>query len=268
MFSRLRTYLHHRRRLDFLIAGAEKAGTTALFAYLRRIPGIYMPIIKELHFFDRDDRYGDGSDFSRLHKWYLLAPPGALIGEATPTYLMNIGSLPRIYDYNPDIKVIVLLRSPVRRAYSAWNYRRARLRDKRDFMTAVRVEVESGGDLAVARENKYRYIGAGRYAGQIRAARRVFAAENLMLLKYEDFARDQAAHVRSVVRFLDGRQDVTVPTVRRVNAWRYDRLMSRAEFDAVLKLYEGEIAEVEALTGWDCGDWRNFEGSTAAAPWR
>ena len=145
--SRIKSYLHNRPKLDFLIVGAEKAGTTALFAYLRQIPGVYIPFNKELNFFDRDHRYGDGKDFSPLHRWFLLAPKGALLGEATPTYLVNPHCFSRIYDYNPDIKVVALLRSPVRRAYSAWNYRRARLRDKRDFMTAVKVEVESGADI-------------------------------------------------------------------------------------------------------------------------
>ncbi len=262
--NRVRAYLSNRRRLDFVIAGAEKAGTTALFAYLRRVPGIYMPFIKEMHFFDRDDRYRP-DDFARVHKWFLLAPRNALLGEATPTYFMNTGSFRRLHDYNPDIKVIAILRSPVRRAYSAWNYRRVRLRDKRDFMTAVRVEVETGADITIARENKYRYIGGGRYAEQIREARLVFPPENLMILKYEDFTRDQVATVREVVRFLGGPADVAIARVRRVNAWRYNRPLSKAEFDAILPLYEDDIAEVEALTGWDCSDWRRFEGSAASA---
>jgi hypothetical protein len=247
-----------------MIVGAEKAGTTALFAYLRRVPGVYMPLIKELNFFDRDHHYLDGTDFASLHKWFLFAPRSALIGEATPTYLMNPSCFSRIYDYNPNIKVIAILRSPVRRAHSAWNYRRVRLRDKRDFMTAVRVEVESGGDLTVARENKYRYIGAGRYSEQLREARRVLPAENLMLLKYEDFNRDQVAHVRAAIRFIGGPDHVDIPRIRRVNVWRYDRPLSEAEFETVLDLYDDEISEVEALTGWDCSDWRSFEGKTVS----
>ena len=255
----LRAYLHRRPRLDFLIVGAEKAGTTALFAYLRTVPGLYLPLIKELGFFDRDERYRNGGDFSALHRWLLPAPRGALLGEATPTYLMNPHCLQRIHDYNPAIKVIAILRSPVRRAHSAWNYRRARLRDSRDFMTAVRVEIESGGDLAVARENKYRYVGAGLYAAQIREAMRLFPPAQLLLMKYEDFNRDQPAHVRTAVRFLGGPENFELQRLRRVNVWRYQRPLAREEFDALLPHYLADIAEVEALTGWDCADWRRYE---------
>lgn len=261
----LRAYLHRRPRLDFVIVGAEKAGTTALFAYLRTVPGLHLPLIKELNFFDREQRYGDGSDFSLLHRWLLLAPGAAIRGEATPTYLMNPHCLQRIYDYNPDIKIIAILRSPVRRAHSAWNYRRARLRDSRDFLTAVRVEVESGADTRVARENKYRYVGAGCYAAQIREAQRVFPAHNLLLIKYEDFNGDQPGHVRNVVRFLGGPGDFHLQRVRRVNVWGYQRPLLREEFDAVLPHYLPDIAEVEQLTGWDCSDWRRFEDNKPTA---
>ena len=218
-----------------------------------------MPLNKELNFFDRDDRYRDGSDFSALHRWFVFAPPGAIMGEATPSYLKNPSCFKRIYDYNPNIKVIVILRSPVRRAYSAWNYRRVRFRDKRDFMTAVRVEVESGGDIAVARENKYRYIGTGRYADQIREARRALPPDNLMILKYEDFARDQIAHVRAAARFIGASDQADIPRIRRANVWGYNRPLSMAEFQTVLELYQDEITEIEALTGWDCSDWREFD---------
>jgi len=262
----LKAWLNARRRLDFLIIGAEKAGTTALFSYLRSLPDVYIPFNTELNFFDRDHRYGDGTDFSPLHRWFLLAPKGRLLGEATPTYLMNPDCFERIRAYNPWMKVVAILRSPVRRAYSAWNYRRARLRDSRDFMTAVRVEIESGGDLLVARENKYRYVGAGMYAGQIRKAISAFAPENLLLIKYEDFNRAQETTVRQVARFIGSSAAPRVPRAHRTNVWSYKAPLARDEFDALLPYYEADIAAVEALTGWDCSDWRRFDSRSAVSP--
>jgi len=256
----VRRYLNAMPRLGFVIVGAEKAGTSALFAYLRRVPGLYGPILKELNFFDRDDRWGDGTDVSALHRWFLGAPAGAIRGEATPSYLKNPHCLPRIVAYNPQIKVIALLRSPVLRAFSAWNFRRARFRDRRDFLTAVRVEVETGGDLRAARENKYRYIDTGRYGAQLRILRQVVPPENLLVIKYEDFRRDQAAHVRAAIGFVGGPSDTRFAQPLEVNVWRYDRHLTTAEFDAVLPLYADDIADVEAQLGWDCRDWRRPKG--------
>lgn len=254
----LTAWLNARPKLDFLILGAEKAGTTAVYSYLRRVPDVYIPINKELNFFDRDQRYGDGTDFSALHRWFVLAPKGRLLGEATPTYLMNPRCFERIRAYNPSIKVMALLRSPIRRAYSAWNYRRARLRDSRDFMTAIRVEIESGGDVRVARENKYRYFGAGLYSEQIRRARQVFAPENLLLVKYEDFQRDQPAWVKRIAAFIGSAAAPEISRIRQSNVWGYKAELSARDFEAILPHYEADIAQVESLTGWDCGDWRRF----------
>jgi hypothetical protein len=262
----LRSWLSGRRRLDFLIVGAEKAGTTALFSYLRRQPDVYIPFNKELNFFDRDHRYRDGTDFSALHRWFLPAPKSCLLGEATPTYLMNPRCFERIRAYNPAIKIVALLRCPVRRAYSAWNYRRARLRDSRDFMTAVRVEIESGGDLSVARENKYRYVTAGLYASQIRQAQQIFEPGNLLLIKYEDFTRDQETWVARAAAFIGSSAPVRIPRIRRSNVWGYQAPLQKDQFDTLFPYYEADIAEVESLTGWNCDDWRTFERRTPKAP--
>lgn len=262
--SPLKNWLNGRPRLDFLVVGAEKAGTTAMFSYLKRVPGVHIPLPKELNFFDRA-AWGDGTDFSRLHRWFLLAPKGAILGEATPTYLMNPECFPRIKAYNPGMRIIAILRSPIRRAFSAWNFRRVRLRDKRDFMTAVRVEIESGGDLSVARENKYRYMSAGLYASQIRALRETFDEDQLLLIKFEEFNRHQEEWVRRAARHVGATDDFPFERTRRPNAWGYKHRLEKDQFEELLPYYEADIAEVEQLTGWDCGDWRRFEKSTGTA---
>ena len=259
-----KNWLNRRPRLDFLVVGAEKAGTTAMFSYLKRVPGVYIPLPKELNFFDRA-AWGDGTDFSHLHRWFMLAPRGAILGEATPTYLMNPECFPRIRSYNPDMRIIAILRSPIRRAFSAWNFRRVRFRDKRDFMTAVRVEIESKGDLSVARENKYRYMSAGLYASQIRALRETFDEDQLLLIKFEDFNRDQETWVRRAARHIGAEDAFPFEKTRRPNAWGYKHRLEKEQFEELLPYYEEDITEVEALTGWDCGDWRRYEKSTGTA---
>ena len=260
----LKNWLNRRPRLDFLVVGAEKAGTTAMFSYLKRVPGVYIPLPKELNFFDRA-AWGDGTNFSHLHRWFVLAPKGAILGEATPTYLMNPECFPRIRSYNPDMRIIAILRSPIRRAFSAWNFRRVRYRDKRDFMTAVRVEIESQGDLSVARENKYRYMSAGLYAPQIRALRETFDDDQLLLIKFEDFNRDQETWVRKAAGFIGAADDFPFEGTRRPNAWKYKHRLEKDQFNELLPYYEDDISEVEALTGWDCSDWRRYEKTAGTA---
>jgi hypothetical protein len=101
----------------FIIIGAQKCGTTALFTYLATHPEI-VAAEKELHFFDCDNRYAQGDVF--YQGLFPAVSPHQLTFESSPSYLFNPKAPARIHAYNPDIKLIVLLRNPVDRAYSAW----------------------------------------------------------------------------------------------------------------------------------------------------
>jgi hypothetical protein len=73
---------------DFIIIGAQKAGTTSLFEYLRMHPGIYMPSEKEIPFFCDDPLYARGWD-TFAWRYYASAPGGSLWGKVTPNYLVD-----------------------------------------------------------------------------------------------------------------------------------------------------------------------------------
>jgi len=105
---------------DFLIIGAQKAGTTALYNYLTNHNYIQGSKIKEIHFFNSDDRYSKGLEL--YHSYFLDKEDKKILNfEASPSYLVNEKACERIYNYNKNIKIIVLLRNPIERAYSAWN---------------------------------------------------------------------------------------------------------------------------------------------------
>jgi hypothetical protein len=105
---------------SFLIIGAQKAGTTSLQEYLCQHPKIKCAKDKEVGFFSYDMLYERG------YKWYSkqfsqLNWPGTLLFEATPEYLFFKDASDRILQFDPLIKLIILLRNPVSRALSSWN---------------------------------------------------------------------------------------------------------------------------------------------------
>src|SRR5512134_2872554 len=105
------------KKLDFIIIGAQKAGTTALFRYLRRHPRIYMPLEKEIPFFSDDVLYARGwEQFAR--RYYGHAPPDRLWGKATPRYMIHPDCPSRIRATMPDTRLIALLRDPIERCIS------------------------------------------------------------------------------------------------------------------------------------------------------
>jgi len=103
----------------FMIVGAQKAGTTALYSFLSQHPGMRATEPKELHFFNCENRYALGIDF--YHSLFPKTGRQSLTFDASPSYLFNPYSAERIFRYNGNMKIIVLLRDPIYRAFSAWN---------------------------------------------------------------------------------------------------------------------------------------------------
>jgi hypothetical protein len=121
--------------------GAQKAGTTALYRYLANHPGVALPNIKEINFFNCDSRYYQGYRF--YHSHFPTRTPfnsGKLTFDITPGYLGGAEKAAiRIHNYNPNIRLIVLLRNPIKRAQSAWEmYRRFNVENRDWFWVWMR----------------------------------------------------------------------------------------------------------------------------------
>src|SRR5205809_8020664 len=99
-------------RLDFIVAGAQKSGTTALHYFLAKHPNITMGEQQEIHFFDDDATFAATVDYERLHKHYSLVAPSTMAGDFIPSYLYSNPASERIWKYNPKLKLFVFLRNP------------------------------------------------------------------------------------------------------------------------------------------------------------
>ena len=117
----------HIPLVNFLIIGAQKSGTSALADFLKTHPQIafakkWRKHHKEVHYFDNDKRFSRPlKNHKFYHKYFRHTKKHhKAIGEATPVYIYWEPALRRIYDYNPAMKLIVLLRNPVERAYSQY----------------------------------------------------------------------------------------------------------------------------------------------------
>jgi len=121
----------------FYIVGAARSGTTALWATLRRHPGIFLSDVKEARFFafdsGRPPRHGEPppggpweSDQAAYEALFAAAEPSQVVGDISPRYLITPGTAERIAARVPDARIVAVLRQPVDRAYSYWMlYRRA-----------------------------------------------------------------------------------------------------------------------------------------------
>jgi hypothetical protein len=204
---------------DFFIVGHPKSGTTALYQMLERHPQLYMPV-KEPRFFAPElrSRFLD-SPFSRLLpsklpttldgylSLFAGARPEQLIGEASPSYLRSTLAAQRIAAVAPDAKIVALFREPASflRSFhlqSVHNH----VETQKDFTKAIALEEQRrrGKRIPLLSQTPQTLLYSEhiRYAEQLRRYHAQFSRENVLVLIYDDFRKDNDATVRTVQRFL------------------------------------------------------------------
>lgn len=194
---------------DFFIVGAQRAGTTSLYTYLSGHPEIYMPEIKEPHFFAHVEHGREVILRSLLSKvvgseeeyldLFEGAPPGSVTGEASPFYLYDRDAPYRIKEKAPDARIIALLRDPVERAHSSYLVARLEGRESLSFSEAI------AKDYALPRKGlgvSHLYVELGLYWEQVKRYLDVFGPDRVRVYLYDDLAADASGVVEEVCDFL------------------------------------------------------------------
>jgi sulfotransferase family protein len=224
---------------DFLILGAQKAGTTALYAYLRWHPEITGPSFKEVSFFDRHYAHGE--------RWYRAHMPvrrSGVVGEASPSYLFHPLAPERVARMLPEARLIALLRNPVDRAFSHYQHEVALGREPLTFEEALAREDERmQGELERMLADpsyfshawwNYTYAARGRYAEQLERWHAAFPREQVLVLLTDDLAADTAGTYRRTLEFL-GVADRGLESYPRI----FEREYGEMDSDTRARLEEG-----------------------------
>jgi hypothetical protein len=251
----LRTKRRKLERLDFVLAGAQKSGTTALHYFLSRHPKITMGDQQEIHFFDDDTLFVSEPDYEQLHQHYPLLNPSTIAGDCTPSYIYHESAAERIWKYNPKIKFLIILRNPVDRAFAHWNMQRFRGREPLDFFDAVREEKSRIAGAPRGDARRFAYVDRGFYGQQLGRFFKFFPREQIKAVKFEEFKDKQRETVTSIFSFLGLKPLRSVRSKDR-NVVPYERMMNWEERVFLYNLFAEDIAKVEQMLGWDCADWK------------
>ena len=229
----IRTTSQLRMLPDFLIVGAQRSGTTTMFKTLAQHPGIARPFLqKGVHYFDK--RYDAGLDWyrgnfpvaatSRLRR---AGSAGPLTYESSPYYLFHPLAGPRIARDLPGVRLLVVLRDPVERAYSGHSHELARGYETEPFERAVELEPErvAGERERMVADPAYdslhwqhhAYVTRGQYHEQLVALERLVGRERLLVVDSDDFWTRPADVFPEVLSFL-GLPDHPATVFERHNA--------------------------------------------------
>ena len=238
--------------VEFLIAGVQRGGTTALHSFLSRHPDLYLPTCKELHFFDDESLDWRRPDYSRFHSHFSDRQTGQIAGEATPIYTYWEPSAARIHQYDPAMKLIVLLRNPVERAYSHWAMEFGRGTETLGFAAAIR-----GGRSRGFRSRVFSYVERGFYSKEIDRLTSLFPPVQLLFLRTEDLRERHRATLDVVCDFIGVERFTEYPPAACVLAQESVNVPPPTTVDLAYlgDLYHSDTERAQTQTGLDLAAW-------------
>lgn len=192
-------------KVDVIVAGVQKGGTTALHRRMKKHPEIGMPRGKESYFFFSDKVDWDNPDYTPMHERYVRRRPTTKIyGEATPNTIFLEVSHPRIRVYNPEMKFIILFRDPIDRAFSQWKMFRYRRIEKMPFSEAIREGRNRPAmqDPDSGRYKRYSYVERGLYAKQLTSMLDNFPREQFIWFDNKELRDQPERTLASIAGFL------------------------------------------------------------------
>jgi hypothetical protein len=189
---------------DFMICGAMKCGTTSLHYLLNKHPQICLPDSKknynELHFFDNASNFAKGTEWYENH--FKSCKANQKIGQTSPMYIFHREAPKRIFEYSPNVKLIFILRDPVRRAYSHYFTKVNNGSESLSFERALEIESTRMNESALFYGN-YSYFTRGLYANQIERYLTFFSKEQMFFLSTHDLNDDTQNTLQKLLQFLE-----------------------------------------------------------------
>jgi sulfotransferase family protein len=194
---------------NFFIVGAPKCGTTALYAYLRQHPNIFMADIKEPHFFAKD--LGTYPAIKTLEEYTGIFAQSSeqhqRVGEGSVYYLRSATAIANIREFNPDARIIAMFRNPVDMVYALHSQLLYVAEENQiDFETAWRLQERRsrGLDLPPASRGPFlvQYAEVGRFGTQTERMLSIFPRDQVKLILYDDFTLSPKSVYDEVIDFL------------------------------------------------------------------
>jgi len=214
-------------RPNFLIVGAPKAGTTSLYRYLQQHPAVFMPENKEPRFFCNypvetfefgkkqfhPDIVSTAAEYASL---FAEAPPGSVSGEASTDYLSCSRAAQSIHSWNPSMKIVMMLRNPIDRAYSEYMHSFTARFQRNTFWESLCLEEERINERY---DPIFWHVRRGLYFERVAEYIQLFGRKNVRVILFEEFAKSTDVVVKATFEFL-GIPDFPVDVAERYNVGR------------------------------------------------
>lgn len=241
----------------FIIIGAAKSGTSALYSYLASHPNVLPAVVKEINFWSHRFQYGlpwYQSHFPAISQ-EIAKQQGLITGEASPSYFAHPEAPQRIKQAYPDIRLIVSLRNPVDRTISHYYDRVRRGQEMRPLDVAIYESLAGNPSQSTSVEFVPDYLRESCYGANLKAWYSHFEPEQIYVLKSEELLNQPAATSQSVFEYL-GLPRHELREYRKYNVGNYQSSMSRIDDDSDAKLktalqdyFKEDMEQLTDITG-------------------
>ncbi len=242
-------------KTNFVVAGTHKGGLATLHRCIAQHPQVCVNDENAASFFDNDALFERGTpSYDSYHTRFKHHVDHVAIGEVAANYLYWQESIPRICRYNPKIKVIVLLRNPIDRAYAHWQSNVTQGVETKSFVEAINAEHHRLKTLGKRGQHLgYSYLAKGLYSHQIRQLYQYFDPHQLLFVKSEDFKENTSVMLYRIMQFLEVAYIEVEETAQNIGSY-HQRLDAKVR-NELIEIYRRDIYLVEELLGWNCSNW-------------
>jgi hypothetical protein len=241
----------------FLCIGVQKSGTSALINYLNQHPEIFIQQ-NEQHFFDTNEpteseiiKYENTFNTTKL-----------IIGEKTPSYNYLHFAIDRIYNYNPNIKLILILREPITRAFSQYNmvlkFQNLSLNDVNEQQIMIDFEKEEHIKLSELKNNGKYYIIRGKYDEILTYILSKFSRENLYIGISEEIKANKQKYYNDIFNFLGANIPIEINEDVDTHISHYDKSIPKTLEKKLYHIYKPHTERLYNILGRKIDIWENY----------
>jgi len=194
---------------NFFIVGADKAGTSSLYSYLKEIPSIFMSPIKEPNYFSVKTISQNGllktiRDKKKYLALFKNVKDEKILGEASSSYLADPEAANLIHQVSPRAKILISLRDPAERIFSHYLMSRRLKIIKSTLYSEIQVELNKEED----KKNYKLFLYHGLYYENVKRYLDVFGTNNVNLIIFEEFIKNEKATIENILKFLNLKNDL------------------------------------------------------------
>ena len=244
-------------KISFVCIGVQKAGTNSLVRYLSLNNDIFIKE-NEGHFFDKPKEYTI-TEQEQLEYENTFVTNNHIVGEKTPSYCYLQFSIDRIYKYNPNMKLILILREPINRLWSQHNMS-LNLKNKNldlDSLSKYIFSPEENINLSEITCNGGYYIIRGFYDEIIEYIYSIFPKENLYIAVAEEIQRDKYSEYHKIMKFLGSDKEVNITNLD-THIGKYKKHIPEDLKHRLYKIYKSHNQKLYEIMGRTINIWEEY----------